>query len=417
MPSLHTRRDFLRTTILGGAATVTLPAFIDRTFAALGSQADGALVQTPSGRDSTILVVLQLAGGNDGLNTVVPYRDDAYHRARPRLAIPSDRVLKLNDHVGLNPALENLAALFSEGHTAILQGVGYPNPNRSHFRSTEIWQTASDASRTERDGWLGRYFDNCCHGQNPSIGVSVSGQMPQAFSAEAPAGIVVKNPAQFRFAPDSTPESEFDGGSIGELSGGTHSTLTNFDYIERVALDAEVASEQVRQITSRRRDTVPYPASKLAQDLKLVAQLIAGGMPTRVYYVSLGGFDTHANQARVHDQLLGQLDAALGAFVADLRAQKNFDRVLVMSFSEFGRRVAENGSGGTDHGTAAPMFLLGGGVQPGLTGSSPSLVTLDAGDLRHGIDFRSAYATVLEKWLHAPSARILGRQFPVLPFL
>jgi len=247
--------------------------------------------------------------------------------------------------------------------------------------------------------------------------VSVSDQMPQAFSAATPRGVAFKNPRQFHFTDAAAPEEAGAGGSIRTLDGGTQSSLDSFDYIERVALSAQVASERIREITSRRRDTPPYPASKLAQDLKLIAQLIAGGMPTRVYYVSLGGFDTHANQVGAHSQLLRQLDEALAAFVADLRAQKNFDRVLVMTFSEFGRRVAENGSGGTDHGTAAPMFLLGGGLHPGLLGQAPSLINLDAGDLRHGIDFRSAYATVLEKWLRAPSAKVLGRQFPLLGFV
>jgi uncharacterized protein (DUF1501 family) len=419
-PTFHTRRSFLRTSILGGAVAATLPAFVDRTFAALNNAALGSATQVATGKDAPILVIVQLSGGNDGLNTLIPYADDAYHRARPRLAVAPGAVLRLDDHVGLNPALAQLHALHGEGHAAILQGVGYPNPNRSHFRSMEIWQTATDAGKTDRHGWLGRYFDNCCRGADPATGVSIGDRMPQAFSAATPLGITLRNPRQFRFSDDPEMQDDADaneGGSIGALDGGTRSDLGALDYIERVALDAQVSSDRIAEIAGRHRDAPPYPANKLAQDLSLIAQLIAGGMPTRVYYAGMGGFDTHAKQAGQHEQLLGALDAALGAFVKDLKAQGNFDRVLVMTFSEFGRRVAENGSDGTDHGTAAPMFLVGGGVRPGLVGAAPSLVDLDHGDLKHTVDFRSVYATLLEKWLRAPSAKVLGRQFPLLGFL
>jgi uncharacterized protein (DUF1501 family) len=415
--TLHTRRKFLRTTILGGAAAWTLPAFIDRTFAALDTAAAGSAVQTATGRDSSILVILQLSGGNDGLNTVIPYTDDAYHRVRPRLGIPQRSVLRLDDHIGLHPRLQKLANLYHEGGATVVQGVGYPNPNRSHFRSMEIWQTASDANRTERHGWLGRYFDNCCKGEDPAEGVSLGEQMPQAFSAAEPRGIALKNPDRFRFADDNeVMDTEADGGSIDGLAGGTKSDLDAFHYIERVALDAQVASDRIADIVKRQPASPDYPRSRLGQDLQLVSRLIAGGMPTRVYYVSMGGFDTHANQAGTHEQLLGQLDDALAAFAKDMRVQGNFDRVRLLTFSEFGRRVAENGSGGTDHGTAAPMFILGGGIHPGLAGIAPSLTDLDAGDLKYTVDFRSVYATLLERWLKAPSATVLGRRFPLLNF-
>lgn len=422
--TFHTRRSFLRTSILGGAVAATLPAFIDRTFAALNAAAAGSATQLVTGSDSPILVIIQLSGGNDGLNTLIPRTDDAYHRMRPRIAIAENTALRLDDHLGLNPALKNFHALCGEGGATILQGVGYPNPNRSHFRSMEIWQTASDSDKTERHGWLGRYFDNCCKGADPATGVNIGDQAPQAFSAATPLGISLKNPRQFRFADgtemadrDPEPSGTNEGGSIGTLAGSTSSDLGALDYIERVALDAQVSSDRIAAIAARQPSAATYPGSRLGQDLSLVARLIAGGMPTRVYYAGLGGFDTHANQKGQHEQLLGELDAALSAFVKDLKAQGNFDRVVVMTFSEFGRRVAENGSGGTDHGTAAPMFLVGGAVRPGIFGVAPSLVDLDAGDLRHTVDFRSVYATLLEKWLRVPSARVLGRQFPTLGFI
>src|SRR2546430_6103430 len=197
--TLQTRREFLRTSMLGAAATWTLPVFLEKTFFALDAIAANAVTQTATGKDGTILVVLQLAGGNDGLNTVVPYADDAYHRARPRLALPDEQILTIDHHVGLNPKLAGLKSLYEEGHLAIVQGVGYPNPNRSHFRSTEIWQTASDADRNETHGWSRRYFDNCCSAADPPIGVAIGEEMPQAFAATNSTGITFSRPEQFRW--------------------------------------------------------------------------------------------------------------------------------------------------------------------------------------------------------------------------
>jgi len=436
--TLHTRRKFLRTSLLGAAASWTLPVFLEKTFFALNALAADSLTQVTTGKDGTILVVLQLAGGNDGLNTVVPFADDAYHRARPRLALPADKILRLDSYAGLNPKLTGLKSLFDEGHLAIVQGVGYPNPNRSHFRSTEIWQTASDVDRNESEGWLGRYFDNCCAGADPTVGIAIGNEMPQAFAARQPTGVVFSRPEEFRFEssedsgaemsaeekfyrqlnqPDEPGLAATDGGSIGAISGAASSDLSTIDFLERTALDAQISSDKILAIARKSQSAVPYPASRLGNSLSLIARLIGGGLTTRVYYVSQGGFDTHAGQQNAHDRLMGELNGALSAFAVDLRAQGNFDRVLLMTFSEFGRRVAENANGGTDHGTAAPMFVLGGRVKPGLFGSYPSLTSLDNGDLRFSTDFRSVYGTVLETWLHAPSAAVLGRRFPILPLV
>src|SRR5437764_13837280 len=202
-PSLKTRREFFRTTALGSAVTWTIPAFLAHTFSALQADAAEKATQAATGRDGTILVVLQMAGGNDGLNTVVPFADDAYHRSRPKLGIPADQILKLDAYAGLNPKLTGLKSLFDEGHLSVIQGVGYPNPNRSHFRSTEIWQTASDADRNENEGWLGKYFDNCCAGADPTVGVAVGDQMPQAFVARTPTGVTFSKPEQFRWMPSA----------------------------------------------------------------------------------------------------------------------------------------------------------------------------------------------------------------------
>ncbi len=420
--TLHTRRQFLRTSMLGGAVSWTIPAFLERTFFSLDALAADSSIAT--GKDAPILVVLQLAGGNDGLNTLVPFSDDAYFSARPGLAIKSP--LKINDAVGLHPKLTGLRGMYDDGHLAIVQGVGYPNPNRSHFRSTEIWQTASDAKTTESEGWIGRYFDSCCKGEDPAVGVSIGSQTPQAFAAAEPKGISFAKPEQFRFATEKTSDpaaaDEFfrsvnesnDGGSIDMLQGPTPGSGDTMDFLRRTALDAQMSSDKVLAITRKSRPPVPYPASNLANSLNLVARLIGGEMPTRVYYVSLGGFDTHSNQAGSHERLMVELDGALAAFTADLKAQGNFQRVTLMTFSEFGRRVKENGSGGTDHGAAAPMFVLGGGVHPGLYGQAPSLTDLHDGDLIHNVDFRSVYASLLANWLHVPVEPILHRAFPTL---
>ena len=442
--TLQTRRSFLRTSLLGAAASWTLPAFLDQTFTALHAQAADSATQIVTGKDGPILVVLQQAGGNDGLNMLPPWADDAYHAARPTLGIKADRALRLNDYCGLHPSLTSLKNLYDEGHLAVVQGVGYPNPNRSHFRSTEIWQTAADSNRSKPYGWLGSYFDSCCQGAAPTVGVSIGGQMPQAFNSPHPTGVSFANPEQYRWidkgtksgsmsaaefyyrqinAPDGgegTSDPGHEGSSIGAISAGGSgqaSDLGSLDFLERTALDAQVSSDQVLAIARRTKPGAAYPNSRLADSLSLVGRMIAGGLPTRVYYVSHGGYDTHQGQAPTHERLMKELGDALGAFCADLKAQGNFDRVMVMSFSEFGRRVAQNASGGTDHGAAAPLFVLGGGVKPGLYGQYPSLTDLYQGDLKYNVDFRSVYATALERWLKVPSARVLGRQFPLVPMV
>jgi len=437
--TLHTRRDFLRTSVLGGALAYTVPLFLEKTFLTLDSMAAATPGQYTTGKDGTILVVLQLAGGNDGLNTLVPYGDDAYHRARPTIGLPANQILKITDYAGLHPKLTGIRSLYGEGHLGLVQGVGYPNPNRSHFRSTEIWQTASDSDKNESEGWLGRYFDSCCQGADPSVGVAIGGETPQAFSSPTPKGIAFRNPEQFRYMSEAANDpasadmfmrqmnqvdpsghsslSENSSGSIGMISGPSNDDGSTMDFLQRTALGAQMSSDKILAITRKSKSTVNYPQSQLGNSLNMVARLIAGGLPTRVYYVSQGGFDTHANQLPAHDRLMNDLSMATASFVADLKAQRNFDRVLLLTFSEFGRRVSENASGGTDHGAAAPLFVLGGGVKPGLYGSYPSLTDLHDGDLKFSTDFRSVYATALEKWLGAPSEQVLGRKFPILPFI
>lgn len=432
--TLKTRREFLRTTVLGSALSWTVPTFLSNTFATLNAHAENATTQIATGKDSRILVVLQMAGGNDGLNTIVPFANDHYRRARPRVGLTEKQVLRINGDLGFNQGLAGFKSLYDAGRLSVIQGVGYPNPNRSHFRSTEIWQTASDAERYESSGWLGRFFDNTCAGCDPAVAVTIGNQMPQAFAAKQPKGICFSNPQGYRFQKADKPkpgeadmmetsyrklndgdemESENSGSSIAAIGGAARHTGSPLDFIERTALDAQLSSDQVRAIAARAENKVSYPQSQLANSLKLVAKLIAGGMPTRVYYVSQGGYDTHTNQANTHDRLLKDLGDGVKAFVDDLQAQGLMEQVLVMTFSEFGRRVAENASGGTDHGAAAPMFVIGSKAKAGLLGATPSLAPADLfqGDVKFGTDFRSVYAGVLENWLNVKSEPVLGRKF------
>jgi uncharacterized protein (DUF1501 family) len=443
-PTLHTRREFLRTNILGGALACSVPAFLANTFSALQAEAADSATQTATGHDSTILVVLQMAGGNDGLNTIVPFANDHYHRARPKIGLSAKEVLKINDQIGFHPSLAGFKGLYDSGNLAVIQGSGYPNPNRSHFRSTEIWQTASDSEKFEKYGWLGRYFDNACSGCDPTVGVNVGRQMPQAFAAKHPMGVSLENPQGYRFIssegdrldrmnseksyrklnePDEAMTMEAgdgnsgtgsnSGDTIGSIHGATPHTGSALDFLERTAMDAQVSSDKIRAISSKVENHASYPQSQLASSLKLVARLIGGGLPTRVFYVSQGGYDTHTNQAPTQQRLLKDLGDSVKAFTDDLKAQGSLSRVVVMTFSEFGRRVAENANGGTDHGAAAPMFIIGEKVKAGLLGKYPSLAPNDLlqGDIKYTVDFRSVYADVLESWLKTKSMPILGKQF------
>ena len=432
-PELKTRREFLRTGLLGGSLCWTVPSFLQNTMLSLHAAADGQLVQGVTGKDGNILVVLQLAGGNDGLNTLIPFGDDDYRRARPTLAFKENQVLKLGakEKVGLHSALGGLAKSFEAGDLAIVQGVGYPNPNRSHFRSTEIWATATDAEKSSSTGWIGRYFDNACSGCDAAVGITLGSQTPQAFAAKTPKGVLYEaaGGGRRRLGADGEPEvagsmgmaMEGDaeegpaGGSIGDIAG-AGGTINALDFLERTEMDVQVTQKEIAAASGRGKNGVPYPGSWLGNQFALISRLIAGGLKTRIYYVSQGGYDTHTGQAGAHDRLLREMSESVSAFLADLKAQGNLGRVTLMTFSEFGRRVKENASGGTDHGAAAPLFLAGGGVTAGLLGEMPSLAPrdLDDGDVKFNVDFRSIYATVLEKHLGVKSDPILGRAFPLL---
>jgi uncharacterized protein (DUF1501 family) len=415
--NVATRRIFLQKGLALLACAPTIPTFLDQTVMALTNPLDTSLTAQPTGKDGKILVVLQLSGGNDGLSMVVPYGDDAYYRARPAIAHPANTVLKINDYIGLNGKLTALKDLYDNGELTIVQGVGYPNPNRSHFRSMDIWQSGEPDRDIPTSGWIGRYFDNACPGCDPRVGVSIGETLPTAMQGERVMPLSFGRPESYRYhgqdVHDYSKLNQTDANAAPQNGiSGDVTPASQLDFLHRTAMDAQVSSDQILRLTQSHRTTLQYPGTDFGLGLKTIAAMIAGGLPTRVYYVSLGGFDTHAGQLPRHEALMTQLSQGLGAFWADLKAQGNDDRVMMMTFSEFGRRVQANASQGTDHGAAAPLFVMGKNLNQGVVGRHPSLNDLDQGDLRYAVDFRSVYATILQNWLETPSKPILGDQFP-----
>ncbi|MEC7274014.1 MAG: DUF1501 domain-containing protein [Verrucomicrobiota bacterium] len=402
-----TRREFIRGTSGFGflAFSGFAPSFL----------AQSALAQTPAPeRDRSILVIIQLAGGNDGLNTVVPHTDDRYYNLRPKIGLRKG-LLDINDDLALHPACKELHHLYNEGNLSIIQNVGYPNPNRSHFRSTEIWETGSDSDTFQREGWLGRFLDNACSGSptedSDPAAVHVSDMIPQSY-------LSIKSHPLFGMKAYGKFDRSDDPADLAyeKLLQAKHID-GNATYLQQTMMNTLVTERRVERIIAKYKALGNYPNTKLAQSLKRVAALVHANMETRVYYVSQTGYDTHANQLNNHQRLLSELSAAMSAFQDDLNAHGKDDQVLTMTFSEFGRRPAENGSGGTDHGTAAPLFVMGSKVKGGLLGSAPDLGISEKEDLEYATDFRGIYSSVIDKWLEADSSHILGEKFDHVPFI
>jgi uncharacterized protein (DUF1501 family) len=424
MSRAFSRREFLCHSLPLAAVAGTVPSFLARTV--LAAPLAQGRTSIPGIPDQHILVVVQLSGGNDGLNTLVPYNDDAYYAARPTLGIPSGQVVPLDARVGLHPGLAPLRPLLDEGEVALVQGVGYPNPNRSHFRSMEIWHTASGAETRWAHGWIGRYFDSTCAGEDPipaTAAVAVGREAPQALRTPdgGTAGVVLDDPQSYAWQPagrSTTQDRRQKSLMQATIEGFSRDTgIPHIDYLQRTAMDVSLSADRIAAADKKYRSRTAYPGTGFADQLRLVAKLITGGLDTRVFYVSLGGFDTHANQPDVHQRLLRTLAEGIAAFRQDLAEHGEWERVLMMGFSEFGRRVAQNDSRGTDHGAAGPMFLFGTSVHGGAIGEHPSLTDLYHGDLKYGIDFRSVYATVLDQWLGLPHQQVLGQSFDPAPIL
>jgi uncharacterized protein (DUF1501 family) len=395
-----TRRDVLRTLPLISLAP-SVPGFLARSARAAAPQKDGR-----------VLVVIQLDGGNDGINTVVPFKDEGYARNREALALPVKRLISVSEGIGLHPAMQGAGRMLEAGRLAIVPGVGYPNPDRSHFRSMAIWHTARlDPVDHTGPGWIGRGFDGRAvpGASSPASLYIGAGALPSALrGTSAPA-------AALEHIDDLTldqPNAAKPAG--GDMMDSRESSDSVASFVQRAALDAYATADRLAAL-GRGDSNARYPSSALAQRLGLIARLLKGGFGARVFYTLQTGYDTHVAQPGRHFQLLNELSGALEAFHADLSASGLFDRVLVMAFSEFGRRVAENGSAGTDHGTSGPVFLAGTHVQSGLIGSYPSLTDLVDGDLKMTVDFRRVYATVLEDWLGLASKNALDGTFERMP--
>lgn len=358
-------------------------------------------------RSGKILVVVQLSGGNDGLNTVVPFRNDIYYQSRPMLAIPAGEVLKVSDNLGFNPKMAGLQALYDEGLVSVINSVGYPNPDRSHFRSMDIWHTASDSDQYLSTGWLGRYLDsNCQSCADPYHALEVDDHLSLALKGQTRNGFAMSNPRQLKRATDNR--------FLQSLTDHDHAE-ENVAYLYKTMIDTQSSADYLYQQSTVYQSKVEYPPSPFGQDLKQIAELITADTDTQIYYVSLTGFDTHANQRNQQERLLQQYAAGMQAFVTDLRRNNLLDDTLIMTFSEFGRRVKQNASRGTDHGTANNLFLIGGQLnKPGFFNDAPDLSTLDNGDLIYQVDFRHIYAAILEDWLEAEPTGILPRRFEKL---
>lgn len=381
-------------------------------------------------KGETVLVVLQMSGGNDGLNTVIPWADDVYRKSRPSLALPASRVLKIDDRVALHPSMQDFSKLLEAGRLGIVQGVGYPNPDRSHFSSMDIWQTArrdaapvsggdtSGSAGYRSTGWIGRYLDRQMAGSLDRAGDvpamhlgSGAGRLPLALVGEHARVTSVQSLEGFKL--DDGGDARLAKAIQSEVDAPRETSDNELvSFLHRGTQSALASSRKVQEAITHYQTDVKYPETALARRLKTVAQLINAGLGTRIYYLDLDGFDTHSNQAGAHASLLSELSGAVSAFVRDLDKQGNGRRTMLMTFSEFGRRLKENASQGTDHGAPAPLFLAGGRVKPGLLGTYPSLTDLDSeGDPKFTTDFRMLYASVLEQWLGVASADVLGASF------
>jgi uncharacterized protein (DUF1501 family) len=402
------RRDFLHSAAAFSAIGM-MPRF-------LAHAAENPANAVKGFKDDRVLVVVQLGGGNDGLNAVVPYGDDAYYRARPTIGLKENRLLRINDHLAFSDKLEGLMRLYDRGDLALVQGVGYPNPNRSHFRSMEIWHTASSSDEFLGYGWVGRYFDNNCSGSAvPQVGLAVDAERPQAFDGEKGFGIATTDPGKFGWDPGGLKNVEAHFEALNTPGhGAANPTL---DFLRHTTTSAMASAAEVRQAADKGKVEAAVRGRRTTNQLDMIAGLIRGGLDTRIYYVSTGGFDTHTNQLNAQDRLLDQVSTALYGFQQQLEKDGTADRVVTMVFSEFGRRVGENASGGTDHGTAAPLFLVGKGINPGLYGETPSLTDLDDGDLKHNVDFRTVYASLLGDWFEADPTPVLNGDFGRIPII
>jgi uncharacterized protein (DUF1501 family) len=417
---LH-RRDFLIRTLQGSSLLAigsVVPEFVVNTARA-----------AEAGKES-VLVLIEMAGGNDGLNTVIPYTDDAYHKARPTLRLTKDQVVRVNDHIGLNPGMRNFNELINQGNLAIVQGVGYPNPDHSHFESMDIWQLG-DPRRRKKTGWIGRSVPGLQKGGGIAV-MHVGGRrLPVALSGGGGGVVSINNRQPYRLdvGTNDPAEKKARRKLMDDLAEASRPTEKDslLSFVQRRQIETYSTLDRLEQLLNAQRNqrntffnpitNRVYDQKSLVERMQLVARLISSGFGTRVFYVMLDGFDTHSRQADTHKRILGEVADAITYMFRTLKQTGHDKRVIAMTFSEFGRRVNENGSKGTDHGSGSCLFVAGPGVKGGPAGKYPSLTDLDAGDLRYNTDFRKVYATVLDKWLGVESKQVLDQQFEHLDII
>lgn len=354
--------------------------------------------------DKNIFVVIQLNGGNDGLNTFIPYDTPQYYDVRKSIALPKDQILKALGGMGWHPGMKGFYDMQQAGDVSVIQNVGYPNPNRSHFRSIEIWQTGSASNEFLNNGWLGRYLDSTCQPDDALGALNLDNIENLALKGLSSHTLTMQDPQKF--------EKQLH--VMGENHDDPMDENPNLDFVRKLMINSFEGSDQIKKALDKSKNNLSdkYPRHGLAKNLEWIAKMIKGGLSTTVYYTGLGGFDTHANQLGKHKTLLSEVSESVKAFYDDMKNAGLMQNVTVMIFSEFGRRVKENGSG-TDHGTAAPVFIVGGGNKGKIIGNNPNLSDLDNGDLRHQFDFRSLYATILQQKLQV-SPQNLGLKQEIL---
>lgn len=375
------RRNFLSLTGTFTGGMLVLPDFLH----AFGSQNSLVIGEQ-------CLVFIQLNGGNDGLNTFIPYENPLYYDLRTKIAIGKDAVIGKNKGMAFHPALKDFAQMQQNGDITILQNVGYPDPVRSHFRSQEIWQTATDSNKYVNEGWLGRYLDLQCKDHQPTAGINLDSIDNLSLKGIEPNAITVKDPNKFKIRSDKEETVKL-------------SDNPQLDFVRKIANSVTEGSDDIQKALTKSTSEISYPKTGLSKNLEWISRLIKGNLNSKVYYTSLGGFDTHDNQLAIHERKLTELNDAIFSFYQDLKKAKLLQNVTIVVFSEFGRRVKDNGNG-TDHGTAAPMFVIGGSNKGTILGKNPNLSTLDNGDLIHEIDFRSVYATLLQQKMNFDYTKI-----------
>lgn len=396
------RKEFIQ---IGSLATASLmlPKFL---------KAFEAKALVPAG--NKVVVVLQLSGGNDGLNTVIPVRNDIYYKLRPGLAIQAQKAARLTDEAALHPALSHFKTLYDEGNMAILNNVGYPNPDRSHFRSMDIWHSGSQSNEYWNTGWVGRYLDAQCSGcDKPTQALEVDDVLSLALKGEQANAIAVKDPRRLY----GTSNEKFFKEVLKQHTSDHHDEQP-VEYLYKTMAQTMLSADYIFKQSRLHPTGATYPATELGNGLKTIASLIYSEINTKVYYISLGSFDTHVGQDAQQTRLFTQMNDAVKAFTDDLKKNGRINDVLLFTFSEFGRRVAQNASNGTDHGTANNMFLISGGLkQKGIINTLPDLEDLNEGDLKYKVDFKNVYATILKNWLSADADKILGKRYDTLSFI